>query len=72
MYVADVVSLHSDTTLALRTGISLFRRRKDEPICAHLTNHVSLPRSFRDLLKDTPLAQVTIDILTNARKLGLN
>ena len=72
--IGDMIALYSDTTLALSTGRSAFKRRPYEPayLCWPLPAENRLPLGFAVLLQWIPISQDTISVLSNACDLGLN
>ena len=72
--IGDMIALYCDTTLALSTGRSAFKRRPYEPayLCWPLPAENRLPLGFAALLQWIPISQDTVSILYNGCDLGLN
>lgn len=69
--VRDLVSLYSDTTNALKTGQSAFKRRRYKPAYSIPTLPSQTPKGFVMLLRQTPVSEDTTSLITNVCNLGL-
>lgn len=77
--IRDIVALYSDTTLALSTGRSAFKRRSFKPTLSlwpHCKKHEpileQLPSGFIAVLCEVPMSEDVIHVLARACYLGLH